>query len=59
MLTHFHNNNSGQSDLYASFLLRQVTQKENLKKKKDQPTDPPNFQAKRANKQFISLGIIL
>ena len=23
------------------------------KKKKDRPTDPPNFQAKRANKPFI------
>ena len=27
------------------------------KKKKDQPTDPPDFQAKRANKPFIFLGL--
>ena len=28
------------------------------KKKKDRPTDPPEFQAKRANQSFILLGII-
>ena len=28
------------------------------KKKKDRPTDPPDFQAKRANKPLIFLGII-
>ena len=26
-------------------------------KKKDRPTDPPNFQANRANKPFIFLGL--
>ena len=30
-----------------------------FKKKKDWPTDPPNFQAKRANKPFIFLGLFL
>ena len=29
------------------------------KKKKNRPTDPSNFQAKRANKPFIFLGLIL
>ena len=29
------------------------------KKKKDQPTNPPNFRAKRANKPFIFLGRIV
>ena len=29
------------------------------KKKKDQPTDPPNFHAKRANKPFIFLDLSL
>ena len=29
---------------------------QNLKKKKDRPTDSPDFQAKRANKPFIFLG---
>ena len=28
------------------------------KKKQSRPTDPPNFQAKRANKPFIFLGLI-
>ena len=32
--------------------------KKKKKKKKDRPTDPPNFQAKRANKPFISLVLI-
>ena len=29
------------------------------KKKKNRPTDPPHFQAKRANKPYIFLGLIL
>ena len=28
-----------------------------IKKKKDRPTDPPDFEAKRANKSFIFLGL--
>ena len=33
-------------------------EKTEKKKKKDWPTDPPNFQAKRANKRFIFLGLM-
>ena len=32
--------------------------KKKKRQKKDQPTNPPNFQAKRANKPFIVLGLI-
>ena len=31
-------------------------QKQKQKKKNDQPTDPPNFQAKKANKPLFFLG---
>ena len=30
-----------------------------LKKKKNQPTDPPNFRAKRANKHLFFSGLML
>ena len=30
-----------------------------VKKKNDGPTDPPNFQAKRTNKPFIFLGLMM
>ena len=39
----------------TAFLLCQDLKK---KKKEDWPTDPPDFQAKRANKPFIFLGLI-
>ena len=36
--------------IYTAFLQHPDFEKKKIIKNKDQPTDPPNFQAKRANK---------
>ena len=38
---------------HAWMILRFICVQIYIKKKKDRPTDPPKFQAKRANKPFI------
>ena len=35
----------------------QIKSKKKKRKKKDWPTDPPNFRAKRTNKPYIFLGL--
>ena len=39
--------------IYNAFFQHPDWKKKRKEKKKDQPTDPPNFQAKRANKPLF------